>query len=490
MQSISSRRLFVRVVATIFVTEIVVMLLLPVLFPHVGGVAEALLDGTLLSVLCAPFLWLLIVQPLRGEARDETARASAVIAASPDAILLLDAAQTICSLNPAVERLFHCPGLQLVGRPLTLLVPDGATPDGATPVGAEQEVVARRANGTTFSATLSISLLESGRRRTLFVAVLRDITERKKAEDQIRWQATHDALTGLPNRLLFEERLQQALAHARREGGQVAVLFCDLDRFKQINDLWGHGAGDTLLQEVAARLRSAVRESDTVARLGGDEFTILLPGANRATAETTAARGIEHFRRPFRLEGGEVAVTASVGIALATEHGSQAGRLLRLADAALYRAKMAGKGAYATLDPTADGRAEVDGRTPCPPTAPSPEGGDEAWRWNVTKVLVLPHKRADPIWDEFSRHWRDLHRPIAMRIPGLREYTENHGPERARLPYGVAELYFDSPEAFHAALATPEGQAALADLGNFVGRERTRMTVVSEVVTWQDPSAA
>jgi uncharacterized protein (TIGR02118 family) len=106
----------------------------------------------------------------------------------------------------------------------------------------------------------------------------------------------------------------------------------------------------------------------------------------------------------------------------------------------------------------------------------------------MTKVLVLLHKRADLGWDEFLRYWRETHRPLALRLPGLRGYVENHAPEVGHLPYGVAELRFDDPGAFQAALASPEGRAALADLANFVDLDKTGMTVVAEVLTWEDPA--
>jgi uncharacterized protein (TIGR02118 family) len=108
----------------------------------------------------------------------------------------------------------------------------------------------------------------------------------------------------------------------------------------------------------------------------------------------------------------------------------------------------------------------------------------------MTKVLVLLHKRADLGWDAFLRYWREEHRPIALRLPGLRGYVENQAPEVANLPYGVAELWFDSPAAFQAALTAPEGRAALADLAHFVDLDKTGMTVVSEVVSWGDPALA
>jgi diguanylate cyclase (GGDEF)-like protein len=163
--------------------------------------------------------------------------------------------------------------------------------------------------------------------------------------EQIRHQALHDALTGLPNRALILDRTEQLLGRARRDRTPVAALFLDLDGFKEINDTLGHAAGDQLLRAVASRLSTTIRESDTLARLGGDEFVVLVDGLTIDTPELVAERLLEVLRPPFVLEGREhtpLTVTASIGIATATERAS-AGDLLRDADVALYQAKAAGK---------------------------------------------------------------------------------------------------------------------------------------------------
>jgi diguanylate cyclase (GGDEF)-like protein len=164
-------------------------------------------------------------------------------------------------------------------------------------------------------------------------------------------QALHDALTGLPNRTLFQDRLEHALARARREQGALAVLFVDLDRFKLINDTLGHAAGDELLIQAAQRLRATLRESDTAARFGGDEFAILLEDDSTTDATHTAERVIQALQAPFDVRGREVFVSASVGIAASHAGREAAGELLRNADVAMYRAKRQGAGGYRIFEP-------------------------------------------------------------------------------------------------------------------------------------------
>ena len=172
------------------------------------------------------------------------------------------------------------------------------------------------------------------------------LTERDALAAQLEYQAFHDNLTDLANRALFNDRVRHALARARRDGGSLAVLFIDLDDFKVVNDSLGHGAGDRVLREVAARLRGCLREPDTVGRLGGDEFAILAEGADLATARTLADGVLATLGAPFPLVGGQVTVRASVGIAVDEQLGLDEAQLLRNADIAMYAAKSSGKGTY------------------------------------------------------------------------------------------------------------------------------------------------
>ncbi|WP_158089453.1 putative bifunctional diguanylate cyclase/phosphodiesterase [Magnetofaba australis] len=179
------------------------------------------------------------------------------------------------------------------------------------------------------------------------ITTLRDISEKKRAEERIRHQANYDALTGLPNRALFIERLKHELVRADRSDSRVALMFIDLDRFKWVNDTLGHSAGDELLKESSRRLLKCHRQSDTVARLGGDEFTVILPDMARGPyAERVAAEVIRQLCLPFTLEGQEVTISGSVGVTVFPDDAQDLDSLLKNADAAMYKAKSDGRNNY------------------------------------------------------------------------------------------------------------------------------------------------
>jgi diguanylate cyclase (GGDEF)-like protein/PAS domain S-box-containing protein len=195
--------------------------------------------------------------------------------------------------------------------------------------------------------------------RTHGVAFVLDLTERNRAEARIRYMADHDALTGLPNRALFRDRVQQAIAIAHREQKQVAVMFIDLDYFKHINDSLGHPIGDRLLQMVAVRLQRCVREGDSLARLGGDEFVLSLPlhnGSNDATV--VAGKALDALDQPFVVEGHHLHVGASIGISLYPEDGTDVESLMRTADTAMYHAKEKGRGNFQFFMPALNKAAQ------------------------------------------------------------------------------------------------------------------------------------
>jgi diguanylate cyclase (GGDEF)-like protein len=210
------------------------------------------------------------------------------------------------------------------------------------------EATGRRRGGISFPQELVLAPLPGGR---LAVAV-RDLSVAHEARDRMSELVYRDPLTGLPNRRLFDDRLRIALAQAHRYRHRLAVIFVDLDRFKQVNDTLGHAAGDELLKAVAVRLAACVREGDTVARLAGDEFTLLLPGIHYAEDVAVVSRKLsEALRRPFRIDGHDVRATASGGVSLFPEDGEDAESLLRSADTAMYRAKERGRDNFQLFSP-------------------------------------------------------------------------------------------------------------------------------------------
>jgi diguanylate cyclase (GGDEF)-like protein len=185
-----------------------------------------------------------------------------------------------------------------------------------------------------------------------FRGVIRDITSRKQAEEELQYRATHDLLTDLPNRLLFSDRLSLALAQAQRHQKKLAVMLLDMDYFKNVNDTMGHSAGDRLLRVVGNRLKELLRGGDTVARVGGDEFLLLLSEIGGIEdANTIAQKILEAFRRPFILDGREITITTSIGVAIFPDDGENADILVKYADVAMYRAKDKGRDNFQRYTP-------------------------------------------------------------------------------------------------------------------------------------------
>jgi len=208
------------------------------------------------------------------------------------------------------------------------------------------EIYNRKKNGDIQLEYLSISAVKdvASDAPSHFVAVFTDITKRKRAEETIKHMAYFDALTDLPNRSLFLERLTQALIQAQRNRRILAVLFLDLDRLKIINDTLGHNMGDRLLKAVAARLTTAMRDTDTIARLGGDEFMLLLPEiSNASDVDTITTKLLDTFKTPFEFDQQELYITTSIGVAVYPKDGTDAETLLKNADTAMYRAKRTGR---------------------------------------------------------------------------------------------------------------------------------------------------
>jgi diguanylate cyclase (GGDEF)-like protein len=204
-----------------------------------------------------------------------------------------------------------------------------------------------RADGGSFWCELTGNAIDGSRPREESIWILADVSERKLAEDRARFLSYHDALTGLPNLLLLQDRLQQAMAYSSRAGTKVALMVVDIDRFKAINDFLGHNAGDKMLVEVAKRLKGCMRGEDTVSRKGGDDFLLLLTNLAEPDAVITfLGELLSHFHAPFQIEDKEMTISVSVGVAIYPEDGVDFGTLLRKADMAMYRAKEAGRNTY------------------------------------------------------------------------------------------------------------------------------------------------
>jgi diguanylate cyclase (GGDEF)-like protein/PAS domain S-box-containing protein len=275
--------------------------------------------------------------------------AAEVVEGSPAGIMVTKLDAVIMTVNPAFSRITGFTAAEVVGETPRVLASGRHRPGfyrrmwrSLVTTGRWQgEIWNRRKNGQVYPQWLSIFALRDNQGVAIrYAAMLTDITARKNAEGQLRRLATHDRLTGLPNRVLVFDRLAQAIARARRSRTGVAVLFLDLDLFKTINDTWGHEAGDAVLREVARRLKSCVRRSDTVARLGGDEFLLVLPEVGeRREAEVMAEKILRSLSRPIAHGDFCCQVGASIGISFYPQDGRGAKELIRIADAAMYADK-------------------------------------------------------------------------------------------------------------------------------------------------------
>lgn len=314
-----------------------------------GRVVERAADGRALRIA--------------GTARDITATrraerdrrvASEVLRSMAEAVAVFDDDFGFISVNPAFTRMTGYVESEVVGQSTSLI--DSRQHDAAVYRQMREdlrrdgrwsgELWQRRKDGTEFLCWLQASVVhDSAGQRGHWVAVLSDITDQKRAEQELRYLANYDTLTGLPNRALLSERLSRAVARARRHESRLAVLFLDLDRFKDINDSLGHAAGDAILRATAARLQHAVGGHHTVARLGGDEFTVILEHIEDIDeAEDVARQLLTAFEQP--LDAGDlhdVVITPSIGISLYPDHADTPSDLLKYADTAMYQAKAVGR---------------------------------------------------------------------------------------------------------------------------------------------------
>ena len=295
----------------------------------------------------------------RKRAEERLRLAAQVFESTMEGIVITDARNQVVSVNPAFCAMTGFESEEVLGQHRNIIWGDAleAVPvshDGSN--GWRGESFLRRKNGERFPVWMSITdVLGLAKEVSHRVIVFAEITALKQTEARLHFLANHDPLTGLPNRLMFNERLQQALANAQRTGDQVGVLFVDLDRFKNVNDTLGHTIGDRLLQQVAGRIGACVRGTDTVARLGGDEFALILTNVQHdEDAQIVAQKILDALRPAFQVDAHEIYITASIGIACCPPSGEVAEMLLQRADVAMYSAKSLGKDTFQLYMPEMD----------------------------------------------------------------------------------------------------------------------------------------
>ncbi len=277
-----------------------------------------------------------------------------------EGITVTDHRGDIVSVNPAFTLITGFEAAEALGKNPRILKSDRHPPEFYKAMWADivkegqwsGEIWNRRQSGEAYPEWLSISAIRDGGRTTHYVAVFHDISEMKRKEDQILHQASHDALTNLPNRLLLADLMEKAISHAKRAGHKLALICVDLDNFKTVNDSLGHAIGDELLKAAARRISETLRAEDTVARPGGDEFMVLLGEiAHERDAVRVAEAILDCFRRSFTVDGRELVLTASLGISIFPEDGESPDVLIKNADMALYKAKDQGRNAYRLFTP-------------------------------------------------------------------------------------------------------------------------------------------
>ena len=334
---------------------------------------DKLSDGRVYAVSHQPMLdggWVAIHQDITQQRRaeqelDDTKQfLDTIIANIPFAVIVKDAkTRRFLLVNRAFEAMLDLSQSDLLGKTTfdiyrnkaAELIDNGDSETLRSSAGADysEYEVETSMRGARIHATNRMVIRDAAGDAKYLIAVIEDVTERKKTEERIAFMAHHDPLTGLANRAAVTQKIEDAAARHRRRGDPFTVLLMDLDRFKNVNDTLGHSAGDTLLREAAGRLKTFLRETDVLARLGGDEFAVIQAGETnqREAAGTLADRLIDVIGRPFDIDGTEVNIGTSIGIAMAPEHGTDPDSLLKMADMALYSAKSGGRNGYRFFDP-------------------------------------------------------------------------------------------------------------------------------------------
>ena len=290
------------------------------------------------------------------QAEEQLRLAGEVFQSSGEAIVITDGEMRVLSVNPAFTAITGYSAEDAVGQTPYSLSPGVRSQERDQEIWQrvwhhgywQGEVWDRRRNGDIYPKWLTVSVVRDAVGRPVnYIEIFSDVSERKEREERVRHLAHHDFLTDLPNRVLLNDRIAQAISHAERNRSQVAVLFLDLDRFKNVNDSLGHSVGDKLLQEVARRLRGCMRASDTVSRQGGDEFVILMPDvADPADIARGAQKMLDAVASAYAIDGHELITTPSIGISVYPSDGEDVETLLKNADAAMYHAKESGRNNY------------------------------------------------------------------------------------------------------------------------------------------------
>lgn len=355
----SPRTMLLIVAVAVFVAESSVMLLLSYL-PGRSVWLGAILDATLLLLLITPTIYFFLFRPMviyireHKEIEDtlrknEEEQLKTMVHTSLDGFWITDTQGHFLKVNDAYCKMIGYSREELLHMTIADVEALEKPEDTADHIkklianGSEYfETCHRHKDGSLVDVEISANYSELHEGR--IYCFLRDITERKKAEAQIYKLAHYDVLTGLPNRALFNDRLKQALSSAKRAKRHIGVMFLDLDRFKPINDTFGHDVGDLVLKEVAKRLHQCMRESDTISRIGGDEFIALLPSIETAQdAMLVADKILLAIDQPFELADHSLELSVSIGIAVYPEHGSDTKTLSKNADIAMYHAKGSGR---------------------------------------------------------------------------------------------------------------------------------------------------
>jgi diguanylate cyclase (GGDEF)-like protein/PAS domain S-box-containing protein len=280
---------------------------------------------------------------------------AAIVEASADAITSRTLDGTLLTWNKGAEKVYGYAAGEAIGRNYLMLFPESSEAEVADLNARllrgesifDMESVRKRKDGSLVHVSINVAPLFEKGRVVRICSIARDITARKDAEQQIRRMAHFDPLTGLPNRILLIDRLEQALAVSQRNHSRTGVMFLDLDHFKDVNDRLGHHIGDQLLQQVAGRVQDSLREVDTVSRVGGDEFILVLPELRQPDDAATIARKMLSLIAGEYIVGGvKLLITSSLGVSIYPDHGRDPGLLIRLADKAMYDAKQAGRNGY------------------------------------------------------------------------------------------------------------------------------------------------